>query len=194
MSSFAAGPLWKDYLFAGIRRAVRAVPVVGAAVEVIEDVHKRREAVMQRAEDVAGQSRFERSMVELVRKEFTTSIEQLRQPNLSPPALEAEIRSLYDIRRQGYDAHLFEGLVSNSTFFEQLKRNPNLYGDILNDRDPLRDDKFYMFLDADKTRLLQIPPFALQQLLANQAKGVPEGAVCRRGRRVRRDGGGPPRC
>ena len=178
MTEAAPYPTWKDYLFATCRRTLAAAPVLGTAIEVIEEVHDRREAAGRHAELRDQMSRFERSVAATVRTELQTVLATLRKPNLSPTQLESEIHSLYAVRQQGYDAHLFEGLVRNSTFFDQLKARPSLFGTIVDDHALVRADAFYIFLDADKTRLLQVPPFALQQLLANQTRGVPDSAIC----------------
>ena len=88
-------------------------------------------------------------------------------------ALTEEIRNLRQIQEQGWNPSLFEGLFLNSSHLEELKRNPHHYGRILGDHDPVDSEKgIHVLLDADKTRILELPPFAFSLLLAHtRARG-----------------------
>ena len=101
-----------------------------------------------------------------------TILDNFRLPDLSGPALTEEIRNLRQIQEQGWNPSLFEGLFLNSSHREELKRNPHHYGRILGDHDPVDPEKgIHVLLDAGKTRILELPPFAFSQLLAHQGKG-----------------------
>ena len=97
---------------------------------------------------------------------------KLQLPSLRPQELEEEIANLYAMRSYGREPFLAQGLLVNSQWYDQLRAKPNLYGRVLADRDVTSPDCFYMFIDADKTRLLEVSPFALQQLLGGQANGA----------------------
>ena len=111
-------------------------------------------------------------------EEFRAILENLRRPDLAGSALTEEVRNLRQIQQQGWDASLFEGLLSHSTHLVELKRNPHHYGRLLDDHDPIDPEKaLYVLLDADRPRLLELTPFAFSQLLSHQARGVPEADV-----------------
>jgi formylglycine-generating enzyme required for sulfatase activity len=166
-----------EILMCGLKHA----PFVGPAVEVLDSIKLKHELVGQSdhlAEIEGKLSRFERAQRDLVAQEIRTILDNFRHPDLSGPALTEEIRNLRQIQEQGWNPSLFEGLFLNSSHLEELKRNPNHYGRILGDHDPVDPEKgIHVLLDAGKTRILELPPFAFSQLLAHQAHGVPDARI-----------------
>ena len=105
-------------------------------------------------------------------------LDKFRHPDLSGQALTTEIQNLRQIQTQGWNPHLFEGLFANSSHLDELKRNPQHYGRILGDHDPIdANNGIHILLDADRTRILELTPFAFSQLLAHQHQGVPEAKI-----------------
>ena len=166
-----------EILMCGLKK----VPVAGHALEVVEAIRSKHELAgyVDRLDDVESQlTRFEKRQRALVAEEMRSILETLGSPNLGGPALTEEIRNLRQIQDQGWNPNLFEGLLLNSSHRDELKRNPQHYGRILDDYDPVDLAKgIYLLLDVDKTRLLELPPFAFAQLLANQSKGIPEAKI-----------------
>jgi formylglycine-generating enzyme required for sulfatase activity len=160
---------------------LKHVPVAGPAFEVLDSIKLKHELVGQsdRLAEIEGKlSRFERAQRDLVAQEMWTILDNFRRPNLSGPALTEEIRNLRQIQEQGWNPSLFEGLFLNSSHLEGLKRNPHHYGRILGEHDPVDPEKgIHVLLDAGKTRILELPPFAFSQLLAHQAQGVPDARI-----------------
>ncbi len=106
------------------------------------------------------------------------SLLNFRRSDLSGPSLSEEIRNLRQIQEQGWNPSLFEGLFLNSSHLEELKRNPHHYGRILGDHDVVDPEKgIHVLLDADKTLIVELAPFAFSQLLANQSQGVPDATI-----------------
>jgi len=166
-----------EILMCGLKR----VPFSGPAFEVLDSIKLKHELVGQsdRLAEIEGKlSRFERAQRDLVAQEMRTILHNFRCPDLSGPALTEEIRNLRQIQEQGWNPSLFEGLFLNSSHLEELKRNPHHYGRILGDHEPVDPEKgIHVLLDADKTRILELPPFAFSQLLAHQAQGVPDARI-----------------
>jgi formylglycine-generating enzyme required for sulfatase activity len=160
---------------------LKHVPFAGPAFEVLDSIKLKHELVGQsdRLAEIEGKlSRFERAQRDLVAQEMRTILDNFRRPDLSGPALTEEIHNLRQIQEQGWNPSLFEGLFLNSSHLEELKRNPHHYGRILGDHDPVDSEKgIHVLLDADKTRILELPPFAFSQLLAHQAQGVPDARI-----------------
>ena len=160
---------------------LKHVPFAGPAFEVLDSIKLKHELVGQadRLAEIEGKlSRFERAQRDLVAQEVRTLLDNFRRPDLSGPALTEEIRNLRQIQEQGWNPSLFEGLFLNSSHLEELKRNPHHYGRILDDHDPVDPEKgIHVLLDAGKTRILELPPFAFSQLLAHQAQGVPDARI-----------------
>lgn len=167
---------WKDYLSAAVRTAGKCVPGISHAIEVIEHVENRREVESRESRTLGELSRVERSIVEVIEREMKAVLSALHRPNLSPDALEAEIRNLYDMRQYGREPFMAQGLLANSAWYEQLIARPQLYGRMMQDHDVPRPECFYVIFDADKSRLLELTPFALQQLLSGQSRGAPSPA------------------
>lgn len=166
-----------EILMCGLKK----LPVAGHAFEVLDSIKLKHELVGQAdrmAEFEEKLSRFERAQRDLVAQEIRTILDNFRRPDLSGPALTEEIRNLRQIQEQGWNPSLFEGLFLNSSHLEELKRNPHHYGRILGDHDPVDPDKgIHVLLDAGKTRILELPPFAFSQLLAHQPQGVPDARI-----------------
>ena len=132
-----------------------------------------------RLSSLEGQlSRFKKRQRHIVSEEIRNGLENLGRPGLGGLALSEEMRNLRQIQEQGWSANLFEGLLLNSTHRDEVKRRPEHHGRILDDHDKVEPDKsIYLVLDADKMRLLELTAFAFAQLLANQARGVPEAKI-----------------
>jgi formylglycine-generating enzyme required for sulfatase activity len=166
-----------EILMCGLKK----VPFAGTAFEVVDSIRLKHELVGQvdRLAEIEGKfSRFERAQRDLVAQEIQTILANFRRPDLSGPALTEELRNLRQIQQQGWNPSLFEGLFLNSTHLEELKRNPQHYGRILSDDESVDPEKgIHVLLDADKTRILELPPFAFSSLLAHQTKGVPDARI-----------------
>jgi formylglycine-generating enzyme required for sulfatase activity len=166
-----------EILMCGLKK----VPFAGAAFEVLDSIRIQHELLGQadRVAALEGKlTRFERAQRDLVAREVQTILENLRLPDLGGPALSEEVRNLRQIQDQGWNPSLFEGLLGNSSHLKELKRNPQMYGRILGDHDPVDPERgIHVLLDADKTRILEVSPFAFQQLLAHQARGIPEAKI-----------------
>ncbi len=166
-----------EILMCGLKK----VPFAGAAFEVVDSIRVQHELLGQAdrvAELNARLTRWERAQRDLVAREVQTILENLRRPDLGGPALTEEIRNLRQIQDQGWNPSLFEGLLGNSSHLNELKRNPQVYGRILGDHDPVDPEKgIHVLLDADRTRILEVSPFAFQQLLTHQVRGIPEAKI-----------------
>ncbi|HET6251844.1 MAG TPA: peptidylprolyl isomerase [Tepidisphaeraceae bacterium] len=173
----AQASLWVDFLSAAIRTGGKMIPGVSQAISVIESVETKRECECRHTQTLAAVSRVERSITDTIEREMKAVLDKLCLPKLTPRELEEEISNLYDIRRYGREPFLAQGLLANSHWYEQLRTKPNLYGRVLQDSDKPSPECFYIFIDADKTRLLEVSPFALQHLLAGQSHGVPAAKV-----------------
>ena len=160
---------------------LKHVPFAGPAIEVLDSIKLKHELMGQSdrmAEFEEKLSRFEHAQRDLVAQEIRTILDNFGRPDLSGPALTEEIRNLRQIQEQDWSPSLFEGLFLNSSHLQELKRNPHHYGRILGDHDPVDPEKgIHILLDAGKTRILELPPFAFSQLLAHQAQGVPDARI-----------------
>jgi hypothetical protein len=156
---------------------LKNLPVVGSAVELIEGVRSRHEllAIHGRVAAVVAQmTRVEKTVRDAVEKEIRTALANLSRPNLDGPSLTNEIRELQEIRRQGWEPTLFDGLLAKSAHWEELHRTPQNYGKVLSDRDAVNRDNIHLLIDLESTRLLELTPFAFSQLLARQPLGTPK--------------------
>jgi len=160
---------------------LKKVPVVGTAFEVVDALRTSHAhtVIGDRLADIEDQlSRWEKRQRTLVAEEIQTILGNLARPGMDGASLTEEIRNLRQIQEQGWNPSLFEGLMLNSSHMAELKRNPHHYGRILDDRDPVDPAQgIHILLDADKTRVLELTPFAFSQLLANQASGVPDARM-----------------
>jgi len=100
-------------------------------------------------------------------------LQRLGEPALDGPALTAEIRNLRSIQQQGWEPTLFEGLLRNSSHWNELKSRPQHYGRVLDAQAMIDPDGIHVLIDAAPLRVLELTPFALAALLANQSRGVP---------------------
>jgi hypothetical protein len=122
---------------------------------------------------------FDRSVRGLIEQEVRTTVASLMKPDLQGSELDSHIRNLRSIKQNGYDYALFEGLLRQSTHWEDLKTKPQNYGLVLDDRGKMRPDGVHIFIDADKTRILELTPFAFHALLAKQrGDGQSSTATC----------------
>jgi hypothetical protein len=169
--SFSAKLVAKQVLMCGLRN----LPFIGTAVEVVQGVCTRHEqlALDGRVAAIEGQmTRVEKKVRDAVEKEIRAVLANLSHPNLDGASLTNEIGELQGIRAQGWDLTLFDGLLANSSHWDELHRNPQNYGRVLQDIDPVTQDKIHLIIDADRTRLLELPHYAFSSLLAHQAVGA----------------------
>jgi hypothetical protein len=142
-------------------------------MEVVEAIRSRYERLQDqtRIETIEQcQTNLESELLALFEKQVRMSVTGLMQPDLAGSALEAHIRNLRSIRQHGYDYTLFEGLLRQSHHWDDLKANPHNYGTVLDDGGEIRQDAVQIFIDADKTRILELTPFAFHSLLSRQRR------------------------
>ncbi len=160
---------------------LKNVPFAGAAFEVLDALRLQHQLLGQAdrlAELERKRSDADRAERDRVARDMQTILEDLRLPNLSGPALTEEVGKLRQMQDQGWTPSLFEGLLANSWHREQLKRNPQMYGRLLGDHDLVDPSNgLHVLLDVDKTRILELSPFAFSHLLAHQARGIPEARI-----------------
>ena len=170
-----------EILMCGLKVGLKQIPVVGdLAVHLIEGLQKRHEAMgnaAQLAEFDAKLSRVERGMRDTVEKEIRTILANLSRPAVPGPELTREMNELHQIYEQGWASDLFEGILRNSTHWEELRRSPRPSADILGDHEPLNPHSMHLLIDKDKARILQMPVASLALLLGNQKVGVPQAEV-----------------
>jgi hypothetical protein len=158
----------------------KKVPIFGAVVEVLDAVRLRYDLVGLADRLAAAEmriSRFEQRQRDLVAEEMRTILGNMSRPGLGGEALTEEIRSLLQIRSQGWEPTLFEGLFRNSSHWQELRRQPQHYGRILDSNESMRPDGIYIVVDTDRPRFLELTPFAFSQLLSMQSVGVPKARV-----------------
>jgi hypothetical protein len=170
-----------EILVCGVKYGLKFVPGGEVAVNVIEGLQKRHETLSNAqmlARFESQLSRVERGMRDTVEKEIRTILANLGRPSIPGPELTREMTELRQIYEQGWQPNLFEGLLRNSTHWEELKRNPRAYGRILGDHDPVDPENgMHLLIDKDKTRILELPASSLAFLLGNQIRGVPGADV-----------------
>ncbi len=118
-------------------------------------------------------SRMDRRLRDLGEEENRTTLQRLGEPALNGPALTAEIRNLRSIQQQGWETTLFEGLLRNSSHWNELKSRPQHYGRVLDAQAMIDPEGVQVLIDADPLRVLELTPFAFAALLANQSQGIP---------------------
>jgi hypothetical protein len=161
---------------------LKQIPLVGTAIEAVEAI-RARYGLLRQEDRIARMEQqltsFDRQVRGLIEQEIRQTVRSLMEPDLSGSALAGHIRNLRSIRENGYDYALFEGLLRNSPHWADLKANPQNYGTVLGDRTRLRPEAIYVFVDADRTRLLELTPFAFHSLLARQKRsGQVATATC----------------
>jgi formylglycine-generating enzyme required for sulfatase activity len=157
----------KEILMAGLKR----VPLAGDAFDVVDNIAKSHETLrmQQRLQEIeTGMTSFDRRMRDLVKSEIEQTVLGLGRRDLNGPDFTHHIKNLYDIRQNGWSPALFQGLLERSVHWGELCKNPSHYGSVLADRQALDTSKLQVFIDADKTRILELTPFALHGLLAHQ--------------------------
>jgi hypothetical protein len=112
-----------------------------------------------------------------VEEEIRTTLLRLGEPALDGPALTAEIRNLRSIQQQGWEPTLFEGLLRNSSHWNELKSRPQHYGRVLEAQARIDPEGIHVLIDAEPLRVLELTPFAFAALLANQSHGVPGAEI-----------------
>jgi len=159
---------------------LKSIPVAGKAFEVIDAVHSRHAMLAQgeRLEEIERQmSRMDRRLRDLVEEEIRMTLQRLGEPALDGPTLTSEIRNLRSIQQQGWEPTLFEGLLQNSSHWNELKSRPQHYGRVLEAQAMIDPDGIHVLIDADPLRVLELTPFAFAALLANQSRGVPGAEI-----------------
>ena len=132
----------------------------------------------ERLEEIERQmSRMDRRLRDLVEEEIRMTLQRLGEPALDGPTLTAEIRNLRSIQQQGWEPTLFEGLLRNSSHWNELKSRPQHYGRVLEAQAMIDPDGIHVLIDADPLRVLELTPFAFAALLANQSRGVPGAEI-----------------
>lgn len=157
----------KDILMAGCKQ----LPFMGTAVEVVDNIAKSHATLhmQDRLREIeSSMTSFERRMRDLVKAEIGQTVQGLSQRDLSDNDFTNHIKNLYDIRQHGWSPALFQGLLERSVDWKKLCQNPAHYGSVLSDRQELDPTKLQVFIDADKTRILELPPVVLRGLLARQ--------------------------
>jgi len=159
---------------------LKSIPVAGKAVEVVDAVRTRYDLLAngERIDEVERQmSRMERRLRDLVEEEIRSTLEELGRPELDGATLTQEVRNLRTIQKQGWEPTLFEGLIRNSSHWEELQRTPQHYGRVLDDHAEPDPDGIHVLIDADRMRVLELTPFAFAALLANQPQGIPPAKI-----------------
>jgi hypothetical protein len=167
-----------EILVCGVKAGIKQIPIVGEmAVNVVEGLQKRHEALgnaAKLAEFESQLSRAERNMRDTVEKEIRTILSNLGRPGVPGPSLTREMNELRQIFEQGWVPNLFEGVLRNSTYLEELRRNPSAFGRILrNDEKVDPANGMHLLVYDDATRILELPAASLALLLANQSTGIP---------------------
>jgi hypothetical protein len=165
-----------EFLMCGLKK----LPFVGTAFEVVEGVRSRRELFADRErldKTIVQMTRLEKGLRDQVEKEIRTVLDELSRPKLDGPTLTQEIRNLQGIRAQGWEPSLFEGLLANSSHWQEIHRNPQNYGRLLSDQDAVNPESIHMLIDSDSICVLELTPYAFSQLLAEQAVGAPKAKV-----------------
>ena len=155
---------------------LKSIPVAGKAFEVIDAVRTRHAMLAQgeRLEEIElRMSRMDRRLRDLVEEEIRMTLQRLGEPALDGPALTSEIRNLRSIQQQGWEPTLFEGLLRNSSHWNELKSRPQHYGRVLEAQAMIDPDGIHVLIDAEPLRVLELTPFAFAALLAHQSQGVP---------------------
>src|SRR5208337_1022563 len=122
-------------------------------------------------------SRMDRRLRDLVEEEIRTTLLRLGEPALDGPTLTSEIRNLRCIQQQGWEPTLFEGLLQNSSHWNELKSRPQHYGRVLESQAMIDPDGIHVLINAEPLRVLELTPFAFAALLANQSRGVPGAEI-----------------
>ena len=159
---------------------LKSIPYAGRAFEVIDAVQSRHALLAQseRLEEIERQmSRMDRRLRDLVEEEIRVTLQRLGEPALDGPTLTAEIRNLRCIQAQGWEPTLFEGLLRNSSHWDELKSRPQHYGRVLDGQTMIDPEGIHVLIDAEPLRVLELTPFAFAALLANQSQGVPGAEI-----------------
>jgi formylglycine-generating enzyme required for sulfatase activity len=159
---------------------LKSIPMVGNAFEVVESVKSRHALLAQgeRLEEIEqNMSRMDRRLRDLVQEEIRVTLERLGEPALDGRALTDEIRNLRSIQAQGWEPTLFEGLLRNSSHWDELKSRPHHYGRVLDAHALIDRDGIHVLIDAEPLRVLELTPFAFAALLAGQSDGVPRAEI-----------------
>lgn len=163
-----------EFLICGLKSLVESVPggkVITSASDLVERVNQRHE-ILTMKELLEKQERelaeFERRMRDMVQEEITKMVRTFQSGGTTGNVLDREIRNYFAINQHGYAPAMFEGLLRNSPEWEDLRRAPSNYGDVLEPRTKLNPNKIPVLIEADRLRVLELPPAMFAHLLARQ--------------------------
>jgi len=153
--------------------ALKQVPLLGPAMEVVDSIQKRHE-LLQFKQEISG---LEGKMQRVVREELQVALGGLSRRDLGVADFTTHIKNLMDLKQNGWSPALYQGLIERSLHWAELCKNPSHYGAILDDHQKLDPSKLHVFIDADNTRILELTPFALHALLARQRDAEPKTTI-----------------
>jgi WD40 repeat protein len=155
-----------EILMCGLKK----LPLVGAAVEVVEAVQSKHaqlvmSARLNRCE--GGLSELQKWAIQIER-----AVQNLRSPHLDTQTANQHVRQLLQMQQHGLAPLLFAGLLRDIPNWSDLNMSPNHYGTLLDDRECLDPNKLKVLIDADKPRILELAPYALATLLSERAESA----------------------
>lgn len=168
----------KTILMAGLKE----VPYVGKAVKVCESVQyqNRMLTIESDIDDLkAGLTRTEMRIRDVVQDVIAEVVDELRSPGIDGQTLQRLVREVRELQDNRYNPMFFDGLLANSSHYEQIKQYPETYGKLLPPDAEVTPGHFPLFIDLEEsgeTRILEVPALALQVLLAAPER---EGAQAR---------------
>lgn len=164
----------KTLLMAGLRE----VPYVGKAVKVYDNILNQRRLLTMETDIGTLQEQMTRAETrfrEVVRETIADVIEDLRRPGITGDTLHGMVRELRHLQDNRYNPMFFDGLLTHSNHYAQLKRCPENYGKLLDHESEVAPGHFPIFVDLEEsgeTRILEVSPAALQLILsAPQGEG-----------------------
>jgi len=166
----------KTLLMAGLRE----VPYVGSAIKIYDRVQDQHQLLTMESDvaDLRGQlTRTESRFRDVVRETIEEVVGELRMPGVDGIILQRLVREVKELQEHRYNPMFFDGLLANSSHYDQLKSNPENYGRLLDHNAEVAPGHFPVFVDFEKsgdTRILEVSPVALQALLSSPEK---EGAA-----------------
>jgi proteasome lid subunit RPN8/RPN11 len=148
------------------------------ASRLVESIRLEHETLGQAHRQSQIEERLQpsyREQRDRVVEEIRTVLEILRRPDLSGSALAGAVQNLRRLQERGWCPTLFEGLFLGSSYRDELSRSPDQFGWLLEPHDSVNLERgLHVLLDIGETRILELTPFAFAQLLAHQARGIPE--------------------
>ncbi len=164
-----------ETLMCGLKTAFELVvpggTVVTRAVDLVERVNSRHEILSMKEVQEKHErelSQFERRMRDMVHEEMRGMVTTFQSGGTTGAILEKEIRNYFAINQHGYAPAMFEGLLRQSPHWEDLRRSPQNYGEVLEPGQALNPKKIPVLIEADPLRVLELMPFAFASLLTGQ--------------------------